>query len=434
MKKVMFNPLTLAIMIALTSLACSSQFSGFDKSETGLYYKIYQVGEDTVKAKTGDFITLDMKYVTEGDSVLFDSKTGGMGQTLRFQLPPSDFPGDLYEGIRMLTSGDSAEFLISADSVFTKTFKMPTRPEFIDSNSFLRFFVTLHAAEALETMKSKEKEVLKEYLETQQITEEPLPSGLYFLETKRGSGRKIDSGYIVKIHFDLTTLNGTKVFSSKEQGEPMQLTYGKAFDTPGFDEGIGYMKEGGQAKFIVPSEIAFGAAGRGAVIPPFTTLIYNVEVVDVMTKSESDKQQAIQKKQQEMQKEKAKKEESVKMKNYLESNNITVKPTASGLYYIEIEKGTGAKAEAGKKVEVHYTGTLLDGTKFDSSHDRNQPFSFTLGQGQVIKGWDEGIAMMNVGGKAKLIIPSAIAYGERDMGTISPYSTLVFDVELLGVE
>ena len=88
---------------------------------------------------------------------------------------------------------------------------------------------------------------------------------------------------------------------------------------------------------------------------------------------------------------------------------------------------------AGKKVKVHYTGTLLDGTKFDSSRDRNQPFEFTLGQSQVIKGWDEGIGMMNVGGKATLVIPSTIAYGDRDMGKIPPFSTLVFDVELLEV-
>jgi peptidylprolyl isomerase len=85
-------------------------------------------------------------------------------------------------------------------------------------------------------------------------------------------------------------------------------------------------------------------------------------------------------------------------------------------------------------VKVHYTGKLLDGTKFDSSVDRGEPFGFTLGKGQVIKGWDEGIGLMNVGGKATLIIPSSIAYGDRDMGTIPPYSTLVFDVELLEVE
>ena len=85
-------------------------------------------------------------------------------------------------------------------------------------------------------------------------------------------------------------------------------------------------------------------------------------------------------------------------------------------------------------MKVHYTGTLLNGTKFDSSRDRKEPFEFTLGKGQVIKGWDEGIAKMKVGGKATLVIPSSLGYAERDMGTIPPYSTLVFDVELLDVK
>ncbi len=122
------------------------------------------------------------------------------------------------------------------------------------------------------------------------------------------------------------------------------------------------------------------------------------------------------------------------LQKYLKDNNITVKPTASGLYYIEKAKGTGPQAVAGKKVSVHYTGTLLNGKKFDSSRDRNEPFEFTLGKGEVIKGWDEGIALMNQGGKAILIVPSGIAYGDRSMGDITPYSTLVFDVELIEVK
>ena len=109
--------------------------------------------------------------------------------------------------------------------------------------------------------------------------------------------------------------------------------------------------------------------------------------------------------------------------------------TASGLEYIELEAGTGAQAEAGKTVSVHYTGRLLDGTKFDSSLDRGQPITFELGKGKVIPGWDEGIAKMSKGGKATLIIPSKIGYGERGSGAlIAPFSTLVFDVELVDVK
>jgi peptidylprolyl isomerase len=108
--------------------------------------------------------------------------------------------------------------------------------------------------------------------------------------------------------------------------------------------------------------------------------------------------------------------------------------TASGLRYIDGQAGSGPAAKAGDHVQVHYTGTLENGRKFDSSRDRNTPFEFHLGQGQVIKGWDEGVAGMKVGGTRRLIIPSDLGYGRRGAGgVIPPDATLIFDVELLAI-
>ena len=108
--------------------------------------------------------------------------------------------------------------------------------------------------------------------------------------------------------------------------------------------------------------------------------------------------------------------------------------TASGLRYIDRGGGSGREARAGDRVAVHYTGTLENGQKFDSSRDRNQPFEFALGRGQVIAGWDEGVAGMKVGDRRTLIIPSELGYGSRGAGgVIPPDATLIFDVELLAI-
>lgn len=108
--------------------------------------------------------------------------------------------------------------------------------------------------------------------------------------------------------------------------------------------------------------------------------------------------------------------------------------TESGLQYEDVVVGTGASPQTGFRVTVHYTGKFLDGKTFDSSVDRGQPFTFVLGVGQVIKGWDEGVATMKVGGKRNLLIPSALAYGSRGQGPIPPNTDLYFEVELLSVQ
>ena len=109
--------------------------------------------------------------------------------------------------------------------------------------------------------------------------------------------------------------------------------------------------------------------------------------------------------------------------------------TPSGLKYTDQQEGTGEEAKAGKTVSVHYTGWLENGTKFDSSHDRKQPFSFPLGAGHVIRGWDEGVQGMKIGGKRRLTIPSDLGYGSRGAGgVIPPNATLIFEVELLGLK
>jgi FKBP-type peptidyl-prolyl cis-trans isomerase len=121
--------------------------------------------------------------------------------------------------------------------------------------------------------------------------------------------------------------------------------------------------------------------------------------------------------------------------NWVKTNYPTAKQTASGLWYVVEQAGTGVQAVSGKNVSVHYSGKLDDGTEFDNSYKRGQPIDFKLGVGQVIPGWDEGIALMSVGAKYKLIIPSKLGYGKQGAGgVIPPNATLIFDTELVDVK
>jgi FKBP-type peptidyl-prolyl cis-trans isomerase len=115
------------------------------------------------------------------------------------------------------------------------------------------------------------------------------------------------------------------------------------------------------------------------------------------------------------------------------STVLSTKTMADGLKIEDLKVGTGTEAKAGDSVSVHYVGTLTNGTKFDSSRDRGTPFTFALGAGQVIKGWDEGVAGMKVGGLRRLTIPPALGYGAQGQGPIPPNATLIFEIELLGV-
>ncbi|MCK5338875.1 MAG: FKBP-type peptidyl-prolyl cis-trans isomerase [Bacteroidales bacterium] len=428
-------------VFALAVLFIASCDDSYKVAESGLEYKFYVQNEGD-NPEVGDFITLDMFYGTD-DTVLFDSKKIPDGLT--FPLDSPYFEGDLFEGIMMMTRGDSASFRMSADSFYLIVAGAPELPPFIAPGSIMTFEVKLRdfvnseqkaieEAEALEARRLEAEVEYAAYIEANNITVEPLESGLIFIEEKKGSGANPKAEDMVSVNLTVKLIDGTKIFSTEDRGEPFEYQYGQSFDTKGLEEGVGMLRKGGKATLIVPQQIAYGAESKGQMIPSYSTIIYEVELVSMRSKEAFDKERQAQQAQQQAIEDQRKNAEKTERDNYLQANGITVAPTASGLYYIETEKGTGEQATVGKTVNVHYTGRLLDGTVFDSSVEKGQPFSFQLGVGRVIKGWDEAIAMMNVGGTATFIIPSEIGYGSRDSGSIPSYSTLVFDVELISVE
>ena len=281
------------IMLAVLTVACAfsfnacSKYKGFKQDkETGIYYKFYIQNKDSVQAQTGDAVSL-MYQLALKDSILVPM------MPIQELVQESFYKGDVYDAIRMMHVGDSATFILDADTFF---------------------------------------------------------------------------------HY----MGGENPFDDKE-------------------------------------------------------LYFTFKMTELMPKAEVDAMMQAQEDQYNAYMEQARAAEDSTMQEYIAKNKIKVAPTASGLYFISKKAGKGAQAVVGQKVSVHYTGKLLDGTKFDSSYDRNEPIEFVLGQGQVIPGWDEGIAMMKEGEKAVLLIPSKLAYGERGNQVIPPCAPLVFDVELVKV-
>ncbi len=234
-------------------------------------------------------------------------------------------------------------------------------------------------------------------------------SGLQYTEVQAGTGDAPNAGDIVSVHYTGTLTNGVVFDSSYERNEPLSFPLGVGYVIAGWDEGIGLMKKGGKAQLTIPPELGYGERGAGGVIPPNATLIFDVELVDVTAGAPASP-------------------------TAVDEADYTT--TDTGLKYYDFVVGDGAAPTKGKSVTVHYTGWLLDGDKFDSSLDRGQPFSFNIGAGQVIRGWDEGVMGMKVGGKRQLVIPPELGYGSGGAGggVIPPNATLVFEVELLEVK
>ncbi len=430
--------------IALIAFAsCSSKYPGFKKTKDGMYYKFHVLNSDSTLAKKDEILTLFLKYSyrpknSQKDSVIFASK----GEMM-LPLGPSEYKGDIFAGLAMMHKGDSASFMINADSFFIKTARMPQRPPFIDSNSMLKFDVRLinhQTKEAMEKVMAKKRQDamakeparIEKYLKDNNITVQPTKDGLYVVVDTKGNGPKPGPKDYLKVHYSVSTLEGKLFYSSFKNPEPHLMQMEGQFETPGLKEGLSLLNKGSRAHLILPSKLAFGEGNNS--VEPYTPLLYDVQLVDVVSKAQYDKEVAQKAKEAAAAAEKAKTQEPIILQKYLADNKITVKPTPSGLYYIEIKKGTGAMATKGKKVKVQYEGKLINGTIFDSSKKSGRPFEFILGQNQVIPGWDEGIAKMSVGGKAKLIIPSSLAYGAQPNQVIPAYSTLVFEVELLEVK
>ena len=307
----MFRTISLCALIAAGMISCNkSKYEGYQVTDAGLHYKFFKQNDKAKKPRVGDVLMLDMIYATEKDSTLFDSRKQGESIMVPLELP--SHKGGIEEGFAMMAEGDSASFIVLADSLFMKTFGAKKLPPFVDAGTGIKFYLKLKQVRTKEDIE-KERE----------------------------------------------KLNAEK-------------------------------------------------AARN---------------------------------------EKLKAEEPIKLEAYLKAKGITAKPLPSGLIYVETKAGSGPLAKDSSNVKVNYVGRLIDGTLFDTNNEKiakaenryqegrpYEPFAFQLGVTPLIQGWTEGMKLMKAGGEATLIIPSSLGYGDADQGIIGPFSTLVFEVEMLEVK
>lgn len=265
-------------------------------------------------------------------------------------------------------------------------------------------------------------------------------SGLKYEIYTSNEGRKIQYGDLITAHLIFQNDKDSVLSSTYTTGEPREAVLPKPLFKGSLEEGLTLLTEGDSARFWIRGDSLLkkmpGMKAQG--IDSTGYLSVTAKIIKVRPKKEVIQErisqiQAQRKQTMEQSKEQLEKDDAT-IQEYLKKNNLTAQKTKSGLYYIITKEGKGEKAKVGDKVKVHYTGMLLDGTKFDSSYDRNQPIEFMLGVGDVIHGWDEGIALLSPGAKATLLIPSPMAYGPRAMGPIPANAVLKFDVELIGTE
>lgn len=241
------------------------------------------------------------------------------------------------------------------------------------------------------------------------VATQTLAGGLLVEDFVIGTGEEAKVGSEVSVQYTGTLDDGTVFDTSHKRRRPFTFTIGEGRVIKGWDQGVPGMKVGGKRRLTVPPELGYGERKKGK-IPPNSRLTFTIELVEAAPPLPDPK----------------------------DSSAFTGEPVRKmelegGLIIEEYAEGTGRVAAKGDKVAVHYTGTLDDGTVFDTSIARKKPISFILGADMVIDGWDMGIEGMKVGGLRRLIVPAPLAYGDKKKGKIPPNSRLTFTIELMAV-
>ena len=424
---------TLFCLAAFLMSSCTGgKFPGYKKTDTGLYYKFYTQDLSAPKPQMTDFLKVEMACYLD-DSLYYDFQNSA--RDVYSQMLESKFRGDLQEAYAMLHVGDSASFYVKADSIAVCYYDQDPVEVGLKPDDYFRYEVKLVEVKTeqefqaeIDLMKKQlienAKAELAAYVEKENIKVKPEASGIYILPLEKGKGRCPVKGEKVELDFAAYLLNGQQVGSTYDMDEKFSFVLGENYVIPGWEAILPMMHLGERVKAIVPFEMAYGEHQVGSV-PPYSNMVYDIKLLKITTQEELLKQT-----EEKMKALKAKSEQD--FMDYLKANDIT-ENTPSGLYYSKQLVTEGAQPQEGQSVRIKYVATYLDGTLLGTSDQLGDYYEFKYGSHSLLLGLEEGIGLMKVGEKARLVIPYTLAYGENPYGNIPAYSNLVFDVEFLEI-
>jgi len=398
-----------------------AQQKTFSKTASGLEYLMLKDVPGKKNVQDGSYVVMHIRTKI-ADSAMFDSYKMNNNEPIDQQLT-KEFLGDFMEGFNLLTEGDSALLRLPIEVAF----KGSPMPPFAKNGDKVTYEVKVISvkskeehdkaatADAAKQIATDEK-AIQDFIKKNKLTTQKTATGIHYIIERKGNGTHPVASDKVKVHYKGTKLDGSTFDSSYDRGQPIDFPLSGVIK--GWTEGIPLFEEGGKGKLIIPSGLAYGKnAPPGSSIKANEVLVFDVELLEILKTVSPEKQKEVDDKI---------------IQDYVKTNNLKTQKTSSGIYYIIEKPGNSTHPTATDKVKVHYKGTHLDGSTFDSSYDRGEPIEFPLSG--VIKGWTEGIPLFGEGGKGKLIIPSGLAYGANSPGgSIKANEILIFDVELLQV-
>ena len=406
--------------------------------DNGAYMQFHCVNKQGDMPQLGDLVYVDLKQ-SVGDSLIYSSEWDS--EDLEIEMTESSFVGDMMAGLYNMHLNDSATIAYLVDSLCIKTLGMDAVPDFLVAGMPIYVDIKLNGiirAEEVAEMRRQELLQMKQNDEDRlatyysDVTNKLTETGLIILDVK-GKGRGPKDGEIIMMNFNMITLEGDTLLDMFDR-EPVAVKCGDLELGEGFAEALRYVPEGGEGHFVIPSSLAFDSIGLENSILPYTSFILNVKNSDILTQEEYDKEQQRLRELEEAENQKRLEEEPERIAKFVKDHNVNVAPSPTGVYYLEIKAGDGESVEKGDLVYLHYNLYNIEDKLIETSYE-GDPLVFYYGSDQMVPGIEEALKNMRVGGKATIIVPSTMGFGDVAIDKELPAnSTVIFDLDLVEVQ